>query len=290
MKNIIIIISLLVAVFHLKGQTNNFKDPDEFLVKEKRPQVLLVGTFHFAYPNQDAYKIPKDKQIDILSPQKQEEVEELIEYISRFKPTKVMLEAGTNTGYLMKDYARWQAGTRPLQRNEVYQLGFRLMKKFNLDTLYGVDAPSLVWEIGQSDNEAIKDYVNQQNNIYYKDNPDPMEEKYRQLSEYFTQLTLEESLLNNIKYLNQEDLIKRGFGRYLVGKFKNGDYEGPNALAMGWYDRNLRIYRNIQNIATNPEDRILVIFGAGHISILQQLYESTPEYELVKFNQLEEMK
>ena len=53
---------------------------------------------------------------------------------------------------------------------------------------------------------------------------------------------------------------------------------------MHWYARNLRIFRNIQAIATEPDDRIMVIFGAGHLGILRQQLESYPGMELVEFS------
>jgi len=92
-------------------------------------------------------------------------------------------------------------------------------------------------------------------------------------------------LLPYFKYINSGKRLRRGFGAYLLGDFKNGSYEGADALSMHWYNRNLRIFRNIQNIA-EKEDRIMVLFGAGHVSILLNLFESSPEFELVKFNQL----
>ena len=62
--------------------------------------------------------------------------------------------------------------------------------------------------------------------------------------------------------------------------------EGPDALSIFWLNRNLRIFRKIQRIEHTPDDRILVIFGAAHIAILNWLSESTPEFDLVKFNEL----
>jgi len=78
----------------------------------------------------------------------------------------------------------------------------------------------------------------------------------------------------------------RDYGYYLLGEFKNGKYNGADALATYWYDRNLRIFRNIQRITTSPNDRILVLFGAGHISVLDQLLKCTPEYNYIKFDDL----
>ena len=73
-----------------------FKDPGEFLSpgsKDSLPKIFLVGTIHFEYYNADAYKVSKDKQIDILSDQKQEELKQLLDYISLFKPNKILVEA-----------------------------------------------------------------------------------------------------------------------------------------------------------------------------------------------------
>jgi hypothetical protein len=47
------------------------------------------------------------------------------------------------------------------------------------------------------------------------------------------------------------------------------DYAGPDLLAM-WYQRNIRIYRNIVALIDSPGDRILVIYGAGHLGWLRQ--------------------
>jgi len=47
----------------------------------------------------------------------------------------------------------------------------------------------------------------------------------------------------------------------------------------------MRIYRNIQKINAKATDRILAIFGAGHLNILKLLFESSPECNLVKTSQ-----
>ncbi len=80
--------------------------------------------------------------------------------------------------------------------------------------------------------------------------------------------------------------FQASYGGYLIGDFKLGDFRGADALAMYWYDRNLRIFRNIQRVTISPNDRILVLFGAGHIEILDQLLRSSSEYNYIRFNDL----
>jgi hypothetical protein len=279
----LLLTSLLLSA---NAQQGDWKDPDEILIENpKRPKVLLVGAFHFNYPNLDAHKIDKKDQVDILSPEKQREVEELVDYIARFRPTKIMVEAGRNTGYLVNDYKRWLAG-EPIRRDETRQIGFRLMKRFGLDTLYGVNSASLLYDMYHSGDSAQIKFVEKLTEGYDYQSDDPWSKRYTEFYDYETQMTLKASLLDNFKYMNSEKVLRRGWGAYLVGDFRLGESNGADVLAIGWYDRNLRIYRNIQRIETEPEDRILVLFGAGHIPILKNLFESSPEYDVVNFGTL----
>jgi hypothetical protein len=46
-----------------------------------------------------------------------------------------------------------------------------------------------------------------------------------------------------------------------------------------WYHRNIRIYANILRI-TDPGDRLLIFYGAGHVPVLRHLLGASGEYEL----------
>lgn len=72
-------------------------------------------------------------------------------------------------------------------------------------------------------------------------------------------------------------------GVYLVAHFKVGSgvsYPGADA-ATAWYNRNLRIFANLQRVTT-PGDRILIIYGLGHTSILRHCLEASPDYDLLE--------
>ena len=87
-------------------------------------------------------------------------------------------------------------------------------------------------------------------------------------------------------YRNSDKVVERDYGAYLAGDFKLGKYRGADALAMHWYSRNLRIFRNIQELHLQPTDRLVVLYGAGHMGVLKQLFECSVEFELVKFGEL----
>lgn len=46
------------------------------------------------------------------------------------------------------------------------------------------------------------------------------------------------------------------------------EYAGPELLTL-WFQRNLRIYCNLVKLIDTPSDRILVIYGAGHLGWLR---------------------
>ena len=56
------------------------------------------------------------------------------------------------------------------------------------------------------------------------------------------------------------------------------DYYGTKFIS-SWYDRNLRIFSNLQRIS-GPEDRILLIIGAGHCALINRFIE---EYYAMDF-------
>ncbi len=75
-------------------------------------------------------------------------------------------------------------------------------------------------------------------------------------------------------------------GTYLIRIFKyettDNEFFGPDFVTGWWFNRNLRIFRNIQKIKAKTTDRIVVIFGAGHMNLLNLLFNSSPEFKLLK--------
>jgi Family of unknown function (DUF5694) len=259
-------------------------DPDNFLIpnKDSLPKILLVGTFHFEYYNGDAYKVDKSNQTDILAEKKQKELKQLLDYISLFKPTKIFIEALPSWN-AMKKFRNYRDNKKPLNKDERMQIGFRLAEKFKLDTLYSIDVSAIVNElVANKDSNVIRPYFD----TMYKDINNESDSNYTKYYDYDAKLQATIPLLDYFKYLNSPKVMRRDFGSYLLGDFKKGEYNGADVLAFGWYDRNLRIFRNIQKNTTSPNDRILVLYGSGHVAILDQLLSCSPQYNYVKFGDL----
>jgi hypothetical protein len=51
-------------------------------------------------------------------------------------------------------------------------------------------------------------------------------------------------------------------------------------LVADWFRRNIRIYRNIVALVGSPDERVLVVYGAGHLGWLRQMAASDARVQL----------
>lgn len=286
------LVLLLILLISASSYAQNAEpiDPDDILRKGKKvPKVLLVGSWHFAYPGLDAHVTDEKNQINIYSERRQAELSELLDYLDLFQPTMVLVESGPITGYLQYNYREWKAGRENLMANERSQIGMRLVERNKLDTIYGVDDWPLIMDLEYDSLISNIPYLDSIYQRHYFGGTDSIHALYSEFYEYKEAYQVSHTLLESFKYINSDKVLNRYFGAYIAGgQFTSEGNEGPDALSMFWMNRNLRIFRNIQRLETNEDDRILILFGAGHVAILKWLFECTPEYELVKFGDLED--
>jgi len=271
----------LTYVSTISAQENKSLWPSGAQFPKQCTQVLFVGTFHFHYPGLDAHVTADRDKVDVLSASRQKELTALVKYIEKFKPTKIAIEAVPEWGATQKLRA-YKSGAHRLERDERYQLGMRIATEMKLDTIYSIDDHSMVSELSKINQDYFKALFKD----YDYKSDDPYAKMYERWYKAEDSLRAKTSLLDFFKYTNSKMHHQLGHGAYLVGDFKLDNKRGADALAINWYSRNLRIFRNLQNITESPNDRILVIFGNGHGSILRQLLESSPEYDFIEFNSL----
>lgn len=245
--------------------------------------VVTLGTFHFDFPNLDRVQVSDDNKIDVFDSKYQNEIDHLILSLAKFKPTIIVIERSPKSQSRIDSlYQQYLKGNYNLSRSEDEQIGFRLAKHMGIKLLYCVDVwgkpyDSITKLLANDDSEA---YINFEKS--FSEHPDST--KRFELQENFRR----DGIIANIKNLNSRDNIQKSLGNYLIGHFKYesqpSDYIGVDFETGRWFNRNLRIFRNIQRIKTKPSDRILVIFGAGHLNILNYLFECSPEYSLEDTN------
>lgn len=259
---------------------DTIKGPADFYPPD-RAQVLVVGTFHFEYPGLDTHKTADDKKVDVLKEPKKSELEELVAYIKKFKPNKIVIEARP-TWNTMEKFEQYKNGGFAQKRDERFTIGMRIAKDLRLDTLYGLDAHSLISDLNEKDSVLA-------NNLTDKidwDIEDPYWDMATKWLDHEDELKLELSLLDYFKHLNSEEAHLANYGLYMTGNMGKAEGQAADHLSMWWYNRNLRIFSKIVNMTEGPDDRILVIFGNGHASIFRNLFEASPQYDYVEFDSL----
>lgn len=136
----LILFSLAVSGQQVDWKKIKAADPDKVLLDGTRQPVpvLLLGSFHFGYPNLDGHKTDSSKYIDVKSPVRQKELKELAEVIMRFKPTRIYVES-SDAGWIDSLYEAYRKGSYSLGRNEIFQVGFRVAGLAGISKIYSVD-------------------------------------------------------------------------------------------------------------------------------------------------------
>jgi Family of unknown function (DUF5694) len=254
-----------------------------FAQPDKRVEVLTLGSFHFAFHNLDLIKTSTEDQIDVLETKYQKEIEEIANRIAKFKPTIIVIERnpGEQTKYDSL-YNQYLQDNYNLRRGEEEQIGFRIAKMMKLKTLYCVNAWGRDYEVLDPVLEGKDSLENKKSMDYFNTYADT-------LKQYFPKPVFKtKGIRAELIQKNESRNIKLDLGTYLLGIFKyatkDNEFFGPDFVTGWWFNRNLRIFRNIQKINAKPTDRVLVIFGAGHMNLLNSFFGSSPEYKLLKVN------
>ncbi len=283
MKKSLAVIALLLC-FSWTNAQEQMLEPFTFNGKHQ-PSVMILGVFHFDYPNLDAYKV--QHQLDVLSEERQQEVDDLLRLLKEYKPTKILLEIDRvksdslfNARY--EDYLndKFDISNR---RNEVYQLGFKLAKQMNHERIYCIDAMSgwcgvdLDWDT--FDEDAYMQSLGQFDKMNRYD--------YDSFYQWEDSIKMHLTLTDYLRIMNNPKAIEKSHQPYLTEWVLSGagdNYLGADSLA-GWYRRNIRIFSNIYDIADfDNEDRLLLIIGSGHVKLLKQMLTDSPDFNYIEIN------
>lgn len=240
-----------------------------------RAEVLVLGVYHMNNPGRDVFSTEAD---DVLSPERQSQIAEVVAVLEEFRPTKIAVEAGFNDERVAERYAAYVAGEHELTRNETEQLGFRLARRLSHETIYPVDVdgefpyPRVVKFAQATGREAEFE---------------ALQEEFGRSAEEFASYLASHTVLETLLYMNDDERVAADVGSYLrLAEFSESwDWAGAD-LVSDWFRRNMRIYGNVLQLVGSPDERVLVIYGAGHLGWLQYAFGGNPEIRLRKLAEL----
>ncbi|NNE30000.1 MAG: hypothetical protein HKN16_10200 [Saprospiraceae bacterium] len=273
-------VSILLCGFLFAGCTsdspNNKKTIDENAFARLLPEVesipvAFLGSYHMSNPGADQFNLEAD---DVLVPKRQEEIKEVIELLKAFKPTKIAVEAPYGGSTAINRYEAYLNDSLELRRSEEEQIGFRLAKSMGHSTIYPIDVKMNL------NNDGIGKLVGA--------NPEEfgplmagLEKSGKGainiLGEWLQNGTIRE-MLYKMNDPEVEEIALSLYFQYFVPIVEGEDYAGAD-MVNTWYHRNIQIFSNLHKIA-EANDRILVVYGQGHIPPLKHFTEMSPYFEV----------
>jgi hypothetical protein len=242
-------------------------------------EVMVVGVYHMANPGQDTHNIHVD---DVTAPSKQAQIAAAVAALARFRPTTVALETDdADANGLDRGFARFTPAMLTTNRNERVQLGYRLARVAGITRVLAVDAQPGPGEPDFFPFEAVQEWakahgradelVRQSNAIQSAAERFGGEQKTRSVADLLGSINAPDSPLGEGQQRNfYLPLLTFGAGTDQPGAVLNGR----------WYTRNALIVAKLVQ-AARPGDRIVLMFGSGHLYWLRQIIAGLPGYRLV---------
>ena len=260
-------------------------------------KVYIVGTFHFDASEAD---LIHGKAVDMRTPQKQRELDELVSKLQKTHADKVFVE------YQLKEqprvdstYALYRKKQFKPGNNEVYQLGYRLADKLNLNRVYCADA-----RIG-IDFDAAQAYARQHGqepilNGFMQVQPGDSMGQLLAARNRLRHVALPAggvfpgaTLLAQFKVANSAATDQANMDGYLLTIARIGggnNYVGAD-VAGDYYKRNVRIYTNLlRQVDVQHDKAIVLLIGFGHASLLKSILRYNSLFEVAEVLPLLEAK
>lgn len=269
--------SLLVAPL-AEGQEPDVRPVSGECARGSSP-LLILGTYHMSNPGLDSYNVEAD---DVRSPRRQREIAELVDRLIRFRPTIVAVEAKYGSSIWPDRYEQWLTGDYELGRDEIEQIGFRLVRRSALENVSPVDYP--MWMNGWRNDEIDWDRLEAQGTV--EESPEEQGEGEDPAPAAMTpdqRRLLETTTSEYLAWLNSSERIDRGHVTYLRMLLPHdgiGIYSRTDQVR-NWYERNLRIFTNLNRLTRHGEDRVILIIGSGHLKLLRQFAADASYFCLV---------
>ena len=249
-------------------EQNGFKAPPSEVNKIK---VLNFGTFHMGFtPDENTTEFnEKDKE-------NQKRVHEVAKMISAFKPTIIIVETPPeHDAEIQKEYNSYVKDPNLFfeRPSEIELLAYELGRLSGTKRIHGIDHRMgynyrIAREIENSiDSVLIKKYYNDP--IPYHVNGNFDEDKL--------------SLLDNLKLSNHDkylDFLITINADILTHAATDDNFEGADE-ATRYYQRNLRMYSNLNRIKLDENDRVFILMGASHTAFFRDFMSRSPRYEMV---------
>lgn len=240
------------------------------VVTEKIP-VLNFGTFHMGFTTDGT-----TTKFDEHDKKNQLAVHEIAKKLAAFKPTVLIIETPPkNNGFYQEQYEAYVKDPDMFFKDpsEVELLAYELGRLAGTEKIYGIDHKmNYNYRVG----ESIDNQIDSLTYNSYKKNPfyhTPDLQVNRDSLDLLGKLLLtnHEQYLDFLITINADILTHAG---------TKGEFEGADEAAK-YYQRNLRMYANLNRLHLTEKDRVFILMGASHTAFFRDFMSRSPKYQMV---------
>jgi hypothetical protein len=276
----LIIFTFILAIYSCKVSQSNKTNSEEgqnitsknsINEYSKKIPILNFGTFHMGETS-DATQTDFDEN----DKKNQLAVHEIAAKLALFQPTVIIVETPPSFDKkLQAEYNEYLANPKMKFKNpsETELLAYELGRLSGTKRIYGVDHKmEYNYMIGS---EMVNAIDSTWHNKYYKE---PMK--------YYPQVDIDENnlnLLDKLKLTNQNaylDFLIEVNAEMLSHVGSEKGFEGADEAAK-YYQRNIRMYSNLNRIDLTENDRVFILMGASHTAYFRDFISRSPKYKMV---------
>lgn len=255
----------------------------QFPALDEKPmhKVMTLGVFHFDRLRDGSDVVAKN-HIDIASEQNQKEILSLVQRLKQFSPGKIAVEWLPQYQPVMDSlFGAYLKGEYALEKNEAFQLGFRLAKELGHERVYCIDNNPPLPEYM----DAIEDWERYADSLGHLELWQAYDHENTAYNTFMDTVQNHLFVTDYLRLINSRENTIRTKQLWTTGLVNVGhgvNYLGADLLGR-WYRRNSRLYVNAKNLVEGDEN-LLIIYGGAHKWILDELFESSPEFQVVQID------
>jgi hypothetical protein len=278
MKKFQLLVILLISTYSFSQKkqqnsaiTKNVTIENSSNIEFKKIPILNFGTFHMG-ETADLNKTEFDEN----DKKNQLSVKEIAAKLALFRPTVIIVE--TPPSYdkkLQAEYTDFIVNPKMVFKDpsEIELLAYEIGRISGTKQIYGIDH-----KMGY--NYLIGDeIVNAIDSVWYT-------KYYKNPLEFHPEVNIKQdnlSLLDKLKLTNHNEyldfLIAVNADMLSTAGTVNG-FEGADEAAK-YYQRNLRMYSNLNRLNLTTNDRVFIIMGASHTAFFRDFISRSPKYKMV---------
>ena len=265
-----------VATLILIGCNTEIKNEKENSENKQNPETEINGkikVLNFGAVHLSQTSDANSSQINLNDQNEKADLKKLVEKIVKFKPTIICLELEPkNNDYIASTYSEYiKDQTKRLNySDELNSIGLEVARLSGTNRIYGIDNqtgfdyPSLIGIANKKVADSL--YILKVMNNYQRVNALKFKEQF--------------------KTINTRDYKMETFNLYnfLATQHTTENQEGVDEITK-FYQRNLKMYSNFNDIEMTENDRVFILLGATHTAYFDIFLENNPKFQLENPNE-----